>query len=75
MALRKISVLSTLLLCAFTTQTYAGEIVDGVLMVDGQPFYPLGSWNFDYTTPQDIALLQANFSNRASVGVCARWLV
>lgn len=43
---------------------FAGEIVNGVLTVDGEPFYPLGSWNFDYTSPQDIARLGMNTSYR-----------
>ncbi|MBI5093238.1 MAG: hypothetical protein HZB26_12460 [Candidatus Hydrogenedentes bacterium] len=43
---------------------FAGQMVNGVLMVDGKPFYPLGSWNFDYTTPDDIARLGMNTSFR-----------
>ncbi|MFH1740080.1 MAG: hypothetical protein ABIH23_13815 [bacterium] len=43
---------------------FGGEIVDGVLMVDGEPFYPLGSWNFEYTSPQDIARVGMNTSFR-----------
>ncbi|HNZ38725.1 MAG TPA: hypothetical protein PK251_10160 [Candidatus Latescibacteria bacterium] len=42
----------------------AGVIRDGVLMVDGKPFFPLGSWNFSITTPEDIARLGMNVSYR-----------
>jgi len=42
----------------------AGRLVNGVLTVDGKPFYPLGSWNFSYTTPEDIARLGMNTSYR-----------
>ena len=30
----------------------AGRLVDGVLTVDGKPFFPLGSWNSAYTPPR-----------------------
>ena len=46
----------------------AGVLRDGVLTVDGKPFYPLGSWNFGYTTPEDIALLGMNTSFRGGPG-------
>ena len=46
----------------------AGELVDGILYVDGKPFYPLGSWNFSYTTPEDIARLGMNTSFRGGPG-------
>ncbi|MCC6486104.1 MAG: hypothetical protein IT364_01270 [Candidatus Hydrogenedentes bacterium] len=39
-----------------------GAIKDGILVVDGKPFYPLGSWNFSSTTPEDIARLGMNTS-------------
>lgn len=42
----------------------AGRIEKGVLLVDGKPFYPLGSWNFGVTTPEDIARLGMNVSYR-----------
>ena len=47
-------------LCA--AGAFAGTIENGVLMVDGRPFYPLGSWNSSYTTAQDIARLGMNTS-------------
>ncbi len=64
MALRKSLIFVPFIIAAFIAPVFAGEIVDGVLMVDGQPFYPLGSWNFEYTTPQDIARLGMNTSFR-----------
>ncbi len=42
----------------------AGNIDDGVLLVDGKPFFPLGSWNSSYTSPEDIARLGMNTSFR-----------
>ena len=47
---------------------HAGEIKDGILMVDGKPFYPLGSWNFSSTTPEDIARLGMNTSFQGGPG-------
>ena len=35
---------------------------NGVLLVDGRPFYPLGGWNEEETTPADIARLGMNTS-------------
>lgn len=42
--------------------TFGGELRHGVLTVDGKPFFPLGSWNFPETTPEDIARLGMNTS-------------
>lgn len=48
------------------TSTFAaGRIENGVLTVNGRPFYPLGSWNSDFTTPHDHARLGMNTSFRA----------
>jgi hypothetical protein len=38
----------------------AGVLRNGVLTVNGKPFYPLGSWNSTYTRPADIARLGMN---------------
>jgi len=46
----------------------AGEVRDGTLLVDGKPFFPLGSWNSTYTTPADIARLGMNTSFRGGPG-------
>jgi len=43
---------------------FAAEIGDGVLVVGGKPFYPLGSWNSSYTTPEDLDRLGMNISFR-----------
>ncbi|MBI4558756.1 MAG: hypothetical protein HY706_14335 [Candidatus Hydrogenedentes bacterium] len=53
-----------LILAILAVAANAGQVVDGVLMVNGKPFYPLGSWNSDYTTPEDIARLGMNTSFR-----------
>ena len=37
---------------------------NAVLTVDGQPFYPLGSWNHSYTTVEDVARLGMNTAYR-----------
>ena len=42
----------------------AGRVEDGVLTVDGEPFFPLGSWNSGYTTAEDIARVGMNTSFR-----------
>lgn len=60
---------SLLLLAAVAVSlAYAGEIHDGILVVDGKPFYPLGSWNFSSTTPEDIARLGMNTSFQGGPG-------
>jgi len=56
--------LMSLVLLAFAPNARGARLVDGVLMVGGKPFYPLGSWNFDYTTPQDIDALGMNTAFR-----------
>lgn len=48
----------------WTSAAFAGTIENGVLMVEGKPFYPLGSWNSEYTSPEDIAALGMNTSFR-----------
>jgi len=53
-----------LFVCLLSSGATAGEIKEGVLLADGKPFFPLGSWNFDYTTPQDIDRLGMNTSFR-----------
>ncbi|MBI3117489.1 MAG: hypothetical protein HYZ00_02310, partial [Candidatus Hydrogenedentes bacterium] len=55
----------TLLLSA---AAWAAEVHEGVLTVGGRPFYPLGSWNFEETTPEDIAKLGMNTSFRGGPG-------
>ncbi len=35
-------------------------LVDGVLLVDGKPFYPLGGWDDENTTPEYRARLGMN---------------
>jgi hypothetical protein len=47
---------------------FAAVVEDGVLMVDGKPFYPLGSWNSSYTTPEDLGRLGMNISYRSGPG-------
>jgi len=42
----------------------SATLENGVLTVDGRPFYPLGGWDEQYTTPQDIARLGMNTSFR-----------
>jgi len=51
---------------ALGTNASAGQLVDGVLIVDGKPFFPLGSWNSNWTTPQDLALLGMNTAFRGA---------
>src|SRR6056297_2278466 len=55
-------------LCAIAvllvSAAYGGEFRKGVLLVDGRPFYPLGSWNSSFTTPEDMARLGMNTSFR-----------
>ncbi len=53
---------AVMIIALAVTLASAGEIRDGVLLVDGKPFYPLGSWNFSSTTPEDIARLGMNTS-------------
>jgi hypothetical protein len=63
---RFVHALSLTLLIATTAS--AGRLADGVLTVDGKPFYPLGSWNYSYTTPEDIDRLGMNTSFRGGPG-------
>jgi hypothetical protein len=49
---------------AYVAPSFGGELVDGVLLVDGEPFYPLSSWNSPYTSPEDIDRLGMNTSYR-----------
>ena len=53
---------------AGTPAEAAGTLENGVLMVNGRPFFPLGSWNSSHTTPQDIASLGMNMSFRCASG-------
>ncbi len=53
---------------ALAAPVLAGRLDSGTLMVDGKPFYPLGSWNSAYTTPEDIARLGMNTSFRMGPG-------
>lgn len=57
-----------LVMCALSATAFAARLENGVLMVDGKPFYPLGSWNSDFTTPEDIARLGMNTSFRGGPG-------
>jgi hypothetical protein len=50
------------------TASGASTLVNGVLMVDGKPFYPLGSWNSRYTTPEDVARLGMNTAFKSGPG-------
>ena len=59
---RCVAILLTCLLAAVSAA--GGRIEDGVLMVDGKPFFPLGGWDFAYTSPEDIARLGMNTSFR-----------
>ncbi len=54
----------SLLFCALglCLTAIAGELHDGILMVEGEPFYPVGSWNHADTSPDDIARLGMNVS-------------
>ena len=47
------------------SELFAAVIVDGVLTVKKKAFYPLGSWNSGYTTPEDLDRLGMNISFRA----------
>ncbi len=53
-------ILLSFIFCMFPLDAFAGKLVEGVLMVDGAPFYPLGSWNHSDTTPEDVARLGMN---------------
>ncbi len=60
-----IALAATLILA---TSALAGRLADGALTVDGKPFFPLGSWNSSYTTPEDIDRLGMNTSFRGGPG-------
>jgi hypothetical protein len=63
------TVFQVCLVVAFcASELLAADIVDGVLAVEGKPFYPLGSWNSSYTTPEDMDRLGMNISFRAGPG-------
>jgi hypothetical protein len=64
----RIRFVMVLLTAIAVSLVHAGEIHDGVLLVDGKPFYPLGSWNFSSTTPEDIARLGMNTSFQGGPG-------
>ena len=51
-----------------STPVSAGRLVDGILTVDGKPFFPLGGWDFSFTTADDIARLGMNTSFRGAPG-------
>ena len=59
------------LLCALAllaAAASAGRLVDGAFTVDGQPFYPLGSWPGPETTPEDLVRLGMNTAFRSAPG-------
>jgi len=56
--------LAALLLLATTAR--AARLENGVLIVNGKPFFPLGSWNSDATTPEDMARLGMNTAFRGA---------
>ena len=58
----RLSIIACLALAA--TAAFAGQIENGVLMVDGTPFFPLGGWDNGDTTPDDLARLGMNISFR-----------
>jgi hypothetical protein len=45
-----------------TSLATSATLENGVLVIDGKPFYPLGGWNEEETTPADIARLGMNTS-------------
>ena len=49
--------LTFLLVGWVSTAAPAGELQDGTLVVDGKPFFPLGSWSVIDTAPEDVARL------------------
>lgn len=55
-------------LLALARRADAAQLLDGVLMVDGKPFYPLGSWTFSHTTLDDIDTLGLNVAFRGVPG-------
>ncbi len=55
-------IVAILLLCTSHVTSMAGQLEEGILKVDGKPFYPLGSWNHSDTTPEDLARLGMNTS-------------
>ena len=63
-AARRIPLLSVLFACICVVAAPAAELVDGVLLVDGKPFYPLGGWDDEHTSPEYLASLGMNTSFR-----------
>ena len=57
---------SLLLLCTLAGMVSAGTLKDGLLTVDGKPFYVLSSWNDATTTIDDVARLGMNTSYRGA---------
>jgi hypothetical protein len=51
-------------LMTLSVSASAGELVDGALTVDGKPFYPLGGWDFPFTTADDLNRMGMNVSFR-----------
>ncbi len=45
---------------------HGGKLENGILTVDGRPFFPLGGWDYPYTTPEDLSRLGMNTSFRGA---------
>lgn len=58
----------SLVLFAFAPNARAARLVDGVLMVNRKPFYPLGSWMAGNTTLDDIERLGLNVAFKSAPG-------
>jgi hypothetical protein len=57
---------SLLVLCTLAGMVNAGTLKNGLLTVDGKPFYVLSSWNDRSTTLEDVARLGMNAAFRGA---------
>ena len=58
------SVLTLLVSLLLTGLATAGELRNGILYVDGQPFFPLGSWGSGHIEPEQVARMGMNTAFR-----------